>query len=46
MSLGVKHVSGIKMQVLESMYYLAPAGGLCLFLLGALIEVSRVGFRV
>lgn len=31
-------LSGIKMQVLESMYYLAPAGGLCLFLLGALIE--------
>jgi len=27
------------MQVLESMYFLAPAGGLCLFLLGVVIEV-------
>jgi len=31
-------LSGTKMQVLESMYYLAPAGGVCLFLLGAATE--------
>ncbi|KAJ1468466.1 hypothetical protein T484DRAFT_1920279 [Baffinella frigidus] len=31
-------LSGIKMQVLESLYYLSPAGGACLFLVGCVLE--------
>jgi len=35
-------LSGIKMQVLESIYWLAPAGGLCLFLTGVIVEGPKV----
>ena len=38
-------LSGVKMQVLESMYYLAPAGGLCLLALGTLLEGPSVVAR-
>ena len=38
-------LSGVKMQVLESMYYLAPAGGLCLLALGTLLEGPNVVAR-
>jgi hypothetical protein len=31
-------LSGVKMKVLESLYYLSPAGGACLFAVGCAIE--------
>eukprot|EP00286_Rhodomonas_abbreviata_P000014 CAMPEP_0181288346 /NCGR_PEP_ID=MMETSP1101-20121128/283_1 /TAXON_ID=46948 /ORGANISM="Rhodomonas abbreviata, Strain Caron Lab Isolate" /LENGTH=316 /DNA_ID=CAMNT_0023392461 /DNA_START=136 /DNA_END=1083 /DNA_ORIENTATION=+ len=31
-------LSGVKMQVLESVYWLSPAGGICLFLTGCVVE--------